>query len=83
MAQPVKNKTILCSASISGIVKSLSFLTDLVVLHPSIWQSDQSESNQTRFMQEANQKNPEKLYIQQKVYAPITSGHFDVSQIIM
>ena len=47
------------------VLSSLSlFLTDLVVLHPLIWQSDQSESNQTGFMQEANQKNPEKLYIQ-------------------
>ena len=75
--------TILCSDSIFRIVKSFSFLTDLVVLHPSIWQSDQSESNQTRFMQEANQKNREKPFIQHKVYAPIASGHVDVSQIIL
>ena len=33
-------------------------------------------------MQEANQKNQERLYIQRKVYAPITSGHIDVSQVM-
>ena len=58
-------------------------LTDLIALPLSIWQSDQSESNQTRFMQEANQKNREKPFIQHKVYAPIASGHVDVSQIIL